>query len=304
MRPNDFDYKSNYAKIGRYNLHYLDEGSGETILLLHGNPTWCYLYRNIIRQLRANYRCIAPDFLGFGLSDKPAEADYSLAKQAEMLNLLIKALGLKDITLVGHDIGGIIGLKWAAGNKKMVKRLVILNTRGSVPAVFGEPAYRPPWPYILMWPLRVPGIGELLVQGMNFLIKLVMPLSFGNKNSLKETGRGFLFPYQCWKDRKAQLDTVRQIPILKSDPLYQMLLETGKNLSGWQVPVQIIWGLKDPAFNPSIIDEFKRLFPNHSHTLRIPHAGHFVAEEEPEAVAGRIDQFIRRYPGGGQYEPH
>jgi len=224
--------------------------------MLHGNPTWCYLYRNLISHLRRNCRCLAPDFLGFGLSDKPTGADYSLDKQVERLDLFIKQLNLKDITLVGHDVGGIVGLNWAAGNKNLVARLVILNTRGSVPAVLGSPNYRPPWPYILLWPLRLPGIGEFMVQGVNLLVKVIMPLSLlGNHEFMAKALRGYKFPYRRWRDRKAQLVTLRQIPIFKSDPLYRLLLETGKSLAGWQVPVQIIWGAKDPAFNSSIMEK-------------------------------------------------
>lgn len=294
MESGDFGFKSNFVKIGEHKLHYLDVGRGETILMLHGNPTWSYLYRNLIRRLSLDYRCLAPDFLGFGLSDKPPNADYSLKKQAERLGFFVKELGLRDITLVGHDVGGIAGLNWAARNKDLVSRLVVLNTRGAVPAVWGQPDYRPPWPYLFLLPLRLPGIGEFLVQGLNFLIKVVMPLSLlGNRRFLSESRRGFEFPYRQLVDRKAQLDTVRQIPIFKSDPIYHLLLETGLALAGWQVPAQIIWGLKDPAFKSSITGEFERLLPNHRPTLLLPHAGHFLTEDQPDVITEKIIEFMQ-----------
>ncbi|MEG6523240.1 alpha/beta fold hydrolase [Desulfotomaculum sp. 1211_IL3151] len=289
----DFKFNSKFIEIEGNNIHYLDEGNGEVLLMLHGNPTWCYLYRHFIPELSLDYRCIAPDFLGFGWSDKPVGADYSLQAQLKRLTIFIERLELAEITLIIHDIGGIIGLSWAAEHKHLVKRLVILNTSGSVPAVWYDNRYLPPWSYLVLWPLRIPGVGELLVQGFNILQRMVMPLAFADQRVFtREARRGFRLPYRCKADRVAQLSTVRQIPILKSDPVYHMLLKTGQRLKGWQVPTQIIWGMKDPAFSPKLIKDLERLLPNHRPTLRLPGAGHFLMEEQPTAILEKIKEFL------------
>ncbi|GAB6179807.1 alpha/beta fold hydrolase [Desulfotomaculum defluvii] len=293
MQNGGYKFNSKYLEIEGYNMHYLDEGDGEVLLMLHGNPTWCYLYRHFIPDLSLAYRCIAPDFLGFGWSDKPAGEDYSLQAQVQRLALFVEKIGLTEITLVLHDIGGIIGLAWAAEHKQLVKRLIILNTSGSVPAVWGDQRYLPPWSYLVLWPLRIPGLGELLVQGFNFLQRVVMPLAFSNRRLFtKEARRGFRAPYQRKAERGAQLSTVRQIPILKSDPVYHMLFKTGHSLHGWRVPTQIIWGMKDPSFSPKLIKDLERLLPNHQPSLRLPGAGHFLTEEQPTAVLEKIKEFL------------
>lgn len=299
-----FDYQGKYVEVAGYRLHYLDEGSGETLLFLHGNPTWCYLYRHLIGELRKNYRCIALDFLGFGLSEKPVEADYSLSKQIDRLAIFIEKLNLSNITLCLHDIGGIVGLAWAAEHKSLVKGLIIMNTVSCVPEVFGQGRYLPPWSYLALWPLRLPLLGEILVQGLNLLQRVVMPLAFKDRSKFNQQVRqGYGYPYGTWAKRYGQLCTVKQIPILKSDPAYQLILKTGQRLVGWPVPTQIIWGLRDPSSPRRLIPNTERLFPNHRKSLLLPEAGHFLPEEQPEAVTKKIKEFLSSI-GHEQQEHH
>lgn len=294
MKPQGFNFESNYTEIAGHNIHYLDEGMGETLVMLHGNPTWCYLYRKFIPELSKDYRCIVPDFLGFGYSDKPTGVDYSLQAQLQRFKHFVEKMKLIDITLVVHDIGGIIGLTWAAQHKHLVKRLVILNSSGSVPAVWGKDRYLPPWSYLVLLPLRIPKFGELMVENLNMLHRVVMPMAFHNKNIFtKGVRRGFGAPYQCKGDRKAQLSTVRQIPIFRTDDVYKMLLKTGHMLKGWQVPTQIIWGLKDPSFTHKTAKDLERLLPNHQPTIYLPRAGHFLTEEQPEVILDTIRKFLK-----------
>lgn len=294
--PPDFDCRSRFLQAAGLRWHYVDEGPGETLLMLHGNPTWSYLYRHLIAGLRDAYRCVAPDLPGFGLSEKPPGADYDLRVQAQRLVAFVDALGLKRVSLILHDIGGIVGLHWAAHHKARVRRLIILNTRAAVPTVWNPGArYRAPWSYLALWPLRLPGLGELLVQGLDSLQRVVMPLAFVDRRRFSRAARaGFRFPYRGWAARRAQLATVRQIPIWKSDPVYRLLEETGRLLEGWGVPVQVIWGLRDPSFPPPLIDEMERLFPNHLATVRLPGAGHFLTEEEPESILATVRYFLSR----------
>jgi len=264
--------------------------------MLHGNPTWSYLYRNFIRDLRGEYRCVAPDHLGFGYSDKPHRGDYSMRAHIMRLGCFIDRLGLDDITLVGQDWGGIIGLGWAVHNKARVKRLVILNTAGFAPpgraaALRMDPR---PWGMLLVLPLKIPLVGELFVQGMNGFVKKLLPIGVHHKERLDaRTMQGYADPYSTWESRRAQLKSVRQIPYTRRHPTWRLLEEIGAELEGWEVPTQIIWGMRDPIFVPWFIEEFERRLPNHAPTVRIEDAGHFLQEDTPEPIITAIRDFMR-----------
>lgn len=186
MTPPDYPFASHFAAVSGHRMHYVDEGRGETLLLLHGNPTWSYLYRHVISGLSDRYRCIAPDHLGFGLSDKPADADYSMRAHVMRLETFVQALDLRDVTLVVQDWGGVIGLSWAVRHKALVERLVVLNTTGFVPDTPRElAALRPmPWGFPLLWSLRIPVLGELFVQGMAGFVRYLVPLGVHHRERL------------------------------------------------------------------------------------------------------------------------
>src|SRR5688572_6908616 len=128
LNRKEYPFKSNFLPLDAGQLHYLDEGSGEPIVMVHGTPAWSFLYRNLVKELSRNYRCIVPDHLGFGLSDKPKHWSYKPEAHAQNLKILINYLELKNITLVVHDFGGPIGLHYALEHPENIKRLVIINT--------------------------------------------------------------------------------------------------------------------------------------------------------------------------------
>jgi haloalkane dehalogenase len=294
-----YDFESRTIQVDGHRLHYLDEGRGETVLLLHGNPTWSYLYRHQIRGLRNEYRCLAPDHLGFGFSDKPRKADYSTRAHIMRLDLFVSKLGLKEITLVVQDWGGIIGLGWAARHKHLIRRLVILNTTGFMPDAPRELLRaRPlPWGLLMLWPLKIPVAGELFVQGLNGFARYLVPLAIHHKERMSpEVMHGYLDPYPTWGSRRAHLKSVRQIPMRPTHPTWQLLRETGEELTGWEVPTQLIWGMKDPVFVPWFLQEFERRLPNHAPSLRIEDASHFLQDDTPRVITDRIREFLKSTP--------
>ena len=124
-----YPFESNFLELeDGLKMHYIDEGEGEVLLMLHGNPTWSFYYRNLIQSFQKKYRCIAPDHIGCGLSDKPQDYNYTLSTHIDNLEQLVNSLGLKDITLVMHDWGGSIGMGLAVRQPKLIKRLIIFNT--------------------------------------------------------------------------------------------------------------------------------------------------------------------------------
>lgn len=294
-----YDFTSRIAMIDGHRMHYVDEGQGETVLFLHGNPTWSYLYRHQIRGLRESYRCLAPDHLGFGFSEKPRHADLSMRAHIMRLDLFVTKLGLKDITLVVQDWGGIIGLSWAVRHKELIKRLVILNTAGFVPTSRAEVlSIRPiPWGYILLGLLKIPLLGELFVQGRNGFARVLLRVGTHHKERLnRERMAGYIEPYPTWHSRRAHLASVRQIPHQRRHPTWQLLHETGEELTGWKVPTQLIWGMKDPVFVSWFLEEFERRLPNHAPTLRIPDASHFLQDDTPDIITDQIREFLQNTP--------
>ena len=155
-----YEFTHHYADLGGMRMHYLDEGRGETVVMLHGNPNWSYYYRNLVVALRDRYRCLVPDHIGCGMSDKPDERRYefSLAQRvADLEHWLDKLQAVRDLTLIVHDWGGMIGMAYATKHPDRIKRLVVLNT-----GAFHLPATKPvPWQLKLA---RSP-FGALLVRG-------------------------------------------------------------------------------------------------------------------------------------------
>ncbi len=297
MNLPDYPFTSRFADVCGHRMHYVDEGQGETVLLLHGNPTWSYLYRHVITGLSDRYRCIAPDHLGFGYSDKPADADYSMRAHVMRLEAFVQTMGLRDITLVVQDWGGVIGLSWAVRHKSLVKRLVVLNTAGFVAETPRElAALRPlPWGFPMLWSLRIPIFGELFVQGLAGFVRYLVPLGITHRERLtREVMNGYLAPYPTWGSRRAQLAAVRQVPMRPKDSAWQLLRETGAELDGWTVPTQLVWGMRDPVFVPWFLEQFEKRLPNHAPTVRIEDANHFLQDDRPDLIIAAIRSFMTK----------
>lgn len=291
----DFPVQFRTIEIEGDRLNYVDEGSGEVLLMLHGNPTWSFLYRHLIRGLKDRYRCVAMDLLGYGPSDKPSDGDYTMHAHIRRLAAFVEQLDLKGITLLCQDWGGIIGLSYAARNKQRFRRLVPMNTAAFLPRTLRE--YREAlqsWGFFYLWTYKVPVLGRRMAIEWNLFLKAALRFGFHNRaRQIHDRARlGYLYPFQWPGHRTAILKSVRQVPLLPLGPLRDLLRDTERRLRGWPIRTQIIWGMRDPIFGPWFIEKFEALLPNHAPTLRIPTAGHFLQDDEPAILLERLEAFL------------
>jgi haloalkane dehalogenase len=284
----EYPFKSNFLNLNGLKYHYLDEGAGKPVLMLHGNPSWSFYYRNLVKALSPDYRCIVPDHIGCGFSDKPNDKnyDYTLAQRVDDLEKLIESLNIKEkITLVLHDWGGMIGMAWAARHPEMVERLVILNT-----AAFHLPKEKP-FPLALKI-CRDTALGAFLVRGFN---AFSLAASFaGCESHPMPTALRKLYrlPYNSWKNRIATLRFVQDIPLKKGDRNYDLVTSVSEGLEQFsELPVMILWGEKDFVFDRYFLGEWRRRFPG-AEVHSWPDAGHYVLEDMKEEVIPLIAAFM------------
>ncbi|HAH07370.1 MAG TPA: alpha/beta hydrolase [Elusimicrobia bacterium] len=277
--------------LGGLRMHYRDEGSGDPVVMLHGNPSWSYYYRGLIDALKGSCRCIAPDHVGMGLSDKPGDDryDYTLSRRVQDLEALLENLGVRErVTLVLHDWGGMIGMAWAARRPEKVSRLVILNT-----AAFLLPAgKRLPWQLKLG---RDSALGALLIRGCNAFARGAADLGTVHPMA-PETRAAYLAPYGSWAERIATLRFVQDIPLVPEDRAYALAKETQDRLSLFVgKPMLVCWGMKDFVFDADFLAGWETRFPK-AEVHRFPDAGHYVLEDEGPAIAARVKDFLARHP--------
>jgi haloalkane dehalogenase len=287
-----YPFQSRYLDLGGFRLHYLDEGRGDPVVLLHGNPTWSFYYRDLVRALRDDYRVIAPDHVGCGLSDKPDDEhyEYTLGQRALDLEVLLDHLGVRgDITLVLHDWGGMIGMTYAAWHPKRVRRLVVLNT-----AAFHLPrAKRFPWQLRLC---RNPLLGPVLVRGLNAFSRGAVRVCCTRRPLSAEARAAYLAPYDSWKNRVAVLRFVQDIPLRPGDRSYELVGEVQAGLGRFRdVPVLICWGEKDFVFDRHFLEEWQRRFPQ-AEVHRFADAGHFVLEDAGDEIISLVRTFLQAHP--------
>ncbi len=280
-----FDGETFKTKEG-HSMHYLDEGEegGTPVLFLHGNPTWSYFYRNLILRMRTNVRCIAPDHIGCGLSDKPDFPDYgyNLKDHSENIIHLLDHLGIDRVRLVLHDWGGAIGLTAFRNSTDRVEKIVLLNT-----AAF--PSQNVPKRILLC---RWPVIGSFLVRGLNGFAGAATWMAT-QKKLPKEVKNGFLYPYSNWSDRVAVWRFVRDIPFEQNHPSLPLLKETEGSLKNYlDTEVLSCWGMKDFCFNPGFLSEWEEIWP-HMKAHRMDEAGHYLLEDSFDDCWSRIEPFLQ-----------
>ncbi len=277
----EYPFTSHYFQTAAGRMHYVDEGQGEVVVMLHGNPTWSFLYRNLIKHLRSRYRCIAPDHIGFGLSDKPYDWSYLPEEHAKNFTALVEHLGLKDITLVVNDWGGPIGMHYAVTHPQNVKRLIVLNTWAwpvnddfhftSFSAFMGGP------------------IGRLLIRRFNFFANSFVRMAFGDKSLLSAVAHGhYRHAFPTPASRKGCYVFPRQI--VASTPWLEKLW--GRIAVLRDKPTLFVWGMKDVAFREKELKRWQQALPN-SLTLRLNTVGHFVPEEAPGALGEAVAGFLK-----------
>ena len=273
-------------------LHYLDEGSGEPVVMLHGNPTWSFLYRHLIDSLRGSYRVIVPDHIGCGLSDKPDDSRYlyTLSSRVDDLEQLLIHLGLdRDLTLILHDWGGMIGMAFAARHPERIARLVVSNTAG-----FHKPASKR-MPRALSI-CRDSKLGAVMVRGMNAFCQGTAWIGCKRARMTRELRQAYVAPYDSWSHRIAILRFVQDIPLHPGDRGYELVSWVQERLALLQsVPVLLLWGMKDFVFDYHFLDEWIRFFP-HADVHRFPQAGHYLFEDERAAINDLVPAFLGAHP--------
>ena len=281
-----YPFKGNFFRVsGGHNLHYIDEGSnnGTPTIFLHGNPTWSFFYRKLILSLREHGRCIAPDHIGCGLSEKPNFPDfsYNLKSHSENLIELLDHLKIERVNLVVHDWGGAIGLTAFRNYSERIEKMVIMNTAAFVSRDVPK--------RILL--CRLPLLGSLLVRGFN---GFAGPASFmAVNNSLpKDIKNGLLFPYRNWAERVAVWRFVKDIPYEKRHPTLPLLKETESSLGNYnKTPILACWGMKDFCFHEGFLKGWQKRLP-HIITHKFDDAGHYLLEDKFEDCRSKIEPFL------------
>jgi pimeloyl-ACP methyl ester carboxylesterase len=271
--PKEFD-------IDHKRMRYVDVGSGDPVVFVHGTPTWSFMYRDLIKGLSNTCRCIAPDNIGFGLSEKPLAYTFRPEKQADYLESLISHLELENITLVVHDFGGPIGLSYAINHPRNVKHCVVMNT----------------W----MWSLRAnpraqkveklvrSKFGEFLYIRMNASARFFMPLLFRDKRAFKgAVKRHYLQPFRVREQRYGPLGYAKAL--MASSAWYESLWERRANLQS--IPSVLVWGMKDPFFGADVLERWTSVWPE-AEIHKLPNTGHFVPEEHGSDVLPYVDMLM------------
>lgn len=287
-----FPFKRNFVQTPMGVMHYIDEGAGDPVLALHGNPTWSYLYREFVTALSPTHRVIAPDHIGFGLSDKPSdEGAYSIDGHIRNLETLVKTLDLRNITLIIQDWGGPIGLGMAARHPERIKALIILNTFGFYPPAgnVDPDNLKLPAPLRLM---RTKGVGDFLVRRLGFFERVAMPTAVANKNGYKKVRRAYTGVFGGYKDRAGVMAFPRLIPTKRTHPSAKILLsETGPFLDQFDGRVRGFWGVKDPFFPIEALQAWKARIPAAEFT-ELKNAKHYIQEDAPEIILPEIQRFL------------
>jgi len=285
-----YPFQSNFIQIEGLNYHYLDEGSGKPVLMLHGNPTWSFYYRNLVLGLKEKHRVIVPDHIGCGLSDKPQNYSYRLARHIENVLHLIHRLDLNDITLVVHDWGGMIGFGAAMQDPARFSRFVILNTGAFRLPESGSLSRR-------IGACRVPGFGKMAVRVFNAFARGASMMATVSGKMSKREKDALCAPYNSYQNRIATHRFVEDIPLEADHPSYARLVQIENFLPNFShLPRQLIWGKQDFCFDDHFLARWKEIWPDMP-VLELPDAGHYVLEDAKDEVLGCIQDFFERTEG-------
>ncbi|WPJ95703.1 alpha/beta fold hydrolase [Coraliomargarita algicola] len=263
-------------------MHYVDEGAGPVVIMLHGNPTWSFYYRNLVKELQAaGFRCIVPDHIGCGLSDKPEDYNYTLKQRIEDIEELIDYLGIEHFSLVVHDWGGAIGCGVAGRRPEALDQLVLLNTGAFL-------SKRIPFRIAA---IKLPVWGEFVIRALNGFAGPAATMAV--KTPLKPAvKRGILWPYRSWRDRVAVWNFVKDIPLHEGHPSYATLREVELGLAKLaDKPIQLVWGARDFCFSMHFHDRFRAFFPQ-SESQVYPKHGHYILEDGGREVWQQIVAFL------------
>jgi len=274
----DYPFAPHWLDLDGLRLHYLDEGAGDPVLLLHGEPTWSFLWRRVIPPLAERARVIAPDLLGFGRSDKPTDSGwYSYDRHAETVERLAAELDLRRLTVVVHDWGGPIGLRLAVEHEERVERLVILDTgigAGSAPSE--------------TW-LRF----RAVVRELGGELDIGRLVAAGTAGGLSDAVRaGYDAPFPTAESKAGALAFPELVPTEPDHPSAAAMLRVRDALHGWRKPALVVWGAEDAVLPARVAERFVELLPGARGPVLLDGASHFLQEDRPEELAAAILDFI------------
>jgi haloalkane dehalogenase len=279
-------YEDRFVDLPEGRIHYVDEGSGPPVLLVHGTPTWAFEYRHLIRGLSDRYRCIAPDLLGFGLSERPGNFDYRPESHSRVIERFADRLGLNAFSLVVHDFGGPIALPLALDRPGRVRSLILMNTWM--------------WSFEDFPDLRKKGrmvsgaFGKFMYRRLNASLRLITPSAFGDRRKLTPAiHQQYLAPFEDIDAREKVLWALARA-LNGSSSFYESLYRRRSALHG--IPTLIIWGMADPAFKPDQLERWREVLPD-ARVVELERVGHWPHEEAPDAVVAEAGEFLGRVVG-------
>jgi len=270
--------------------HFLDEGEGPPVVMVHGNPTWSFHFRDLVRSLREDHRVLVPDHIGCGYSDKPDDAGYryTLSERIADLESFLDHLALEEpVTLVAHDWGGMIAMGWAVRHPERVGRIVLMNT-----AAFHLPDGMKMPPTLAF--VRDTRLASFLVRHLNLFSRGATWLATARRLP-KPVRDAYCAPYDSPAHRIATLRFVQDIPLEPGDPAYDTVSEIESSLALFEkTPVLLLWGEKDFVFKPEVLEIFERIWP-HAESHRFAKAGHYVLEDAGEEIRPLVRDFLERH---------
>jgi haloalkane dehalogenase len=281
-----FPFAPRYYTRNGFDMHYVDEGSGQPIVMVHGDPTWGYLYRNFIPPLSQHYRCVVPDHMGMGKSAIPQDQSlYRLEQHCANLEALLLDLELHDITLILHDWGGPVGLGFATRYPERIKRLVLMNTWAFAPWPGG------PFPRLLEI-IRSPRGEAFVLQKNGYLESALIGTTYHKENLTKTIMNAYRAPFPTPESRLAMLCWSRDIPVQETDVSYAEMKCIEQGLSQFNgIPILLVWGMQDLVISPDVLRRWQQLYP-HAITHELEDASHFLQEDAPERIVQWIKTFL------------
>ena len=276
-----YPFESRFATIDNHRIHYVDEGQGELLLFVHGTPEWSFGFRDLIKNLRGQFRCIAIDLLGFGLSDKPKVNDYTCAGHALRLKKFIEQLELKNFSIVANDFGGSISMSYVIDNTSNINKVILFNTW--MRSLKDDKHYQ--------GPARILNtlLGKFLYLNMNLPVNVIMPAAYGDKRKLT---------------KEVHAHYKNALPKGERQATYAFALEISRANTWWENiwnkidrlnnrSFLFFWGMKDKFVPPFELENWKSKLPGSTY---VPYddAGHFVQEEKGDEMSNVIREFITK----------
>lgn len=284
-----FPFAPHYLDLDHFAMHYVDEGNGDPIVLVHGDPTWGYLYRTFIPPLSRHHRCIVPDHMGMGKSGVPQNPNlYRLQHHVDNFENLMLCLDLNNMTLVLHDWGGPVGLGFAVRHPARLKRLVLMNTWAFAP----WPAA--PFPRLLKL-IRSPRGEKFVLDKHGYLEPALMGTTHRSERLTQTVMKAYHAPFPTPASRLALLCWSRDIPVSKADPSFAEMKRIEDKLPQFaRTPTLLIWGMQDPVLPASVLHKWQHIYP-HAKTCKLKDASHFLQEDAPQQIVNHIEMFVKAH---------